>query len=136
MTLEEIYEIIKALAFKQPNVHQFVDEFEYLNREDTKYSAVICQQQEHNVFEDRITYNFYIGYADRLNDKKNNKIQIQSIGIQLINNIVNSLLNNEDLDLVTIGRIIPVTQKFSAECACVYGLLSITVPMYRCEILY
>lgn len=136
MTLVDIYKLIEFISYKQPNVHQFVDEFDSLNRENTQYSAIVCQQREHIWMDDRVTYNFYIGYVDRLNETKNNKIQIHSTGILLINNILQALKSNLDIDNATIGTIITVTQKFTAECACAYAALSITVPLLPCEIDY
>ena len=88
MTLLQIYNLIKDVSLAQPNINTVVQEFLDLNREDTKYSAIVIQQRDHQqTSDDFITYNFYIGYVDRLLSDKSNNIEIQSTGINILNNI-------------------------------------------------
>ena len=41
MTLFEVYNLIKNIAKRQPNVHSIVNEFIDLNREDAEYSSIV-----------------------------------------------------------------------------------------------
>ena len=131
MTLSQIISIIKKIALDQPNIHSCVDEFLDLNDVTAKYSAVILQQQTHRRNNDFISFNFYLGYSDRLNEDKSNEIEIQSTGIQVINSIVSKL---EDLGFdTTMGSYNVFTERFLALAAGCYTELSITVPVSQCE---
>ena len=131
MTLSQIISIIKKIALDQPNIHSCVDEFIALNTVDAKYSAVILQQQTHRRTNDFIQFNFYLGMADRLNEDKSNEIEVQSTGIQVINNIV-SKLENLGFD-TTMGSYNVFTERFLAEAAGCYVELSINIPVGECE---
>lgn len=134
MTLLDIFKIIKKYAYDIPNVHSVVNEFTDLNREDAKYSAIVIQQREHTrINEDFISYNFYVAYVDRLTDNKLNSIEIQSLGISLLNNLINKI--NEDYGGYTelsVGQYIVFSQRFTAECSGVYTTLSFNVPIDEC----
>lgn len=134
MTLKQLYDKIALAAASQPNVHQVVDKFDLLNRPETCYASFVIQQQEHNV--DQGTFSFYLGYVDMLNADKSNEIDIQSIGIEAIRNVVNYLDSSYEISDVVAGRAVPLTQKFTAECACVYALVTVTVPTTDCYTLY
>lgn len=127
MTLVEIYNLIEALSLAQPNVHSFVMEFSDLNREDTQYSAVICQQRQHVHNGDFMTYNFYLGYADKMSDLENDEVEIHSTGINILNTIVTLVNENEGI-YATSSEYIDAKEKFEAECAVVYCSLAVEVP--------
>ena len=130
MTLLQITNTIKSISLAQPNIHSFVDEFIDLNSSDAKYSAIILQQITHRRNNDFISYSFYLGYADRLNEDKSNEIEVQSTAIQVIDNIVYAL-ENHNLD-TSMGAYNTFTQRFLAEAAGAYVELNITVPVGEC----
>ena len=130
MTLLQITNTIKSISLAQPNIHSFVNEFIDLNSSDAKYSAIILQQITHRRNNDFISYSFYLGYADRLNEDKSNEIEVQSTAIQVIDNIVYAL-ENHNLD-TSMGAYNTFTQRFLAEAAGAYVELNITVPVGEC----
>jgi len=132
MTLLQVYDIIREYAGDQPNVHKIVTEFEKLNREDTVYSAVVIQQREHSRHENFMTYNFYLGYVDRLNED-NNEIEIHSTGVNVLNNIINGIKNDYYAVDITAGNFIVFNERFTADCAGVYCGISISVPIEECD---
>lgn len=134
MTLKEIVDLIALSASSQPNVHQIVDAFEKLNVEDAEYASFVIQQTEHNPQTGE--YGFYLGYVDRLNSSGSNDIDIQSIGIDAIMNVANTLYNNDDINDVRVGRTIPLVHKFIAECAVVYASVVVVVPVSDCAFQY
>lgn len=131
MTLLQVINTIQKISSVQPNIHSFVGEFLALNDVTAKYSAIILQQRTHRRNNDFMTYSFYLGYADRLNEDKSNEVEVQSTAIQVIDDIVYKL---EDLNLdCTVGVYNTFTQRFLAEAAGGYVELDIVVPMGECE---
>ena len=131
MTLLQLINTIKTIALAQPNIHSCVDEFLSLNDITAKYSAIILQQRNHQRNNDFISFNFYLGAADRLTEDKSNEIEVQSTAINTINSIVSKL---EDLGFdTTMGSYNVFTERFLAEAAGCYVELSINIPVGECE---
>ena len=131
MTLLQLINTIKTIALAQPNIHSCVDEFLSLNDITAKYSAIILQQRNHQRNNDFISFNFYLGAADRLTEDKSNEIEVQSTAINTINNIVYKL---EDLGFdCSMGSYNVFTERFLAEAAGCYVELSINIPVGECE---
>ena len=131
MTLLQVINTIQTISSVQPNIHSFVGEFLDLNDVTAKYSAIVLQQRTHRRNNDFITYSFYLGYADRLNEDKSNEIEVQSTAINTINSIVSKL---EDLGFdTTMGSYNTFTERFLAEAAGCYVELNINIPVGECE---
>ena len=137
-TYLQILNIIKDAALAQPNVNTVVREFIDLNREDTEYSAVVIQDRDGTrdriTEQDYITYTWHLGYVDRLTDDESNRDDIFSTGINVINNIVNSIRNTyfPELEVRVIDRFNTFNQRFTASCAGVYVVLAIDVAVSEC----
>ena len=134
MTLLQIYNLIKDVSLAQPNINTVVQEFLDLNREDTKYSAIVIQQRDHQqTSDDFITYNFYIGYVDRLLSDKSNNIDIQSTGINILNNIINYIKDTYYPQIaISAGQYTVFNQRFTAECSGVYTSIALSIPVSDC----
>jgi hypothetical protein len=155
MTYLQILRLLESYAWNQPDVHSVVREFTDLNRETAQYSAVVIQDRdgERDLIsgQDWITYTWHIGYVDRLWEEKmttssgerteklgsenilTNRDDIYSQGIRVINNIIAGLRKDYDLDITTPDRINTFNQRFTAECAGVYMVIAVTVPVSDCE---
>jgi hypothetical protein len=156
MTYLQILRLLERYAWAQPDVHSVVREFTDLNREEAQYSAVVIQDRdgERDLISDQdwITYTWHIGYVDRLWEEKNennygsrqvdglgsysfysNRDDIYSQGIRVINNIIAGLRKDYDLEITTPDRINTFNQRFTAECAGVYMVVAVTVPVSDCE---
>ena len=126
MTYLQIINILKDTALAQPNVNSVVREFLDLNREDAKYSAVVIQDRDGSrdriVEQDYVTYTWHLGYVDRLTYDESNRDDIISTGINIINNIVNTIRNTwfPELEVSIVDRINTFDQRFTAQCAGVY----------------
>ena len=138
MTYLQIINIIKDTAFAQPNVNSVVREFLDLNREDAKYSAVVIQDRDGTrdriVENDYITYTWHLGYVDRLTYDGSNRDDIISTGINVINNIVNTIRNTwfPELEVSVVDRINTFDQRFTAQCAGVYVVLAVNAQVSDC----
>ena len=138
MTYLQIINLIKDTALAQPNVNSVVREFLDLNREDAKYSAVVIQDRDGSrdriVEQDYITYTWHIGYVDRLTYDESNRDDIISTGINIINNIVNTIRNTwfPELEVSIVDRINTFDQRFTAQCAGVYVVLAVNAQVSDC----
>ena len=138
MTYLQIINTIKDTALAQPNVNSVVREFLDLNREDAKYSAVVIQDRDGSrdriVEQDYITYTWHLGYVDRLTYDESNRDDIISTGINIINNIVNTIRNTwfPELEVSIVDRINTFDQRFTAQCAGVYVVLAVNAQVSDC----
>ena len=138
MTYLQILNLIKDTALAQPNVNSVVREFLELNREDAKYSAVVIQDRDGNrdriVEQDYVTYTWHLGYVDRLTYDESNRDDIISTGINIINNIVNTIRNTwfPELEVSIVDRINTFDQRFTAQCAGVYVVLAVNAQVSDC----
>ena len=138
MTYLQILNTIKDIALAQPNVNSVVREFLDLNREDAKYSAVVIQDRDGSrdriVEQDYITYTWHLGYVDRLVYDESNRDDIISTGINIINNIVNTIRNTwfPELEVSIVDRINTFDQRFTAQCAGVYIVLAVNAQVSDC----
>ena len=138
MTYLQIINLIKDTALAQPNVNSVVREFLDLNREDAKYSAIVIQDRDgardRNEEQDYITYTWHLGYVDRLTYDESNRDDIISTGINIINNIVNTIRNTwfPELEVSIVDRINTFDQRFTAQCAGVYVVLAVNAQVSDC----
>lgn len=130
MTLHEIVNQILEIAQQQPNIN-YVGEgdiYELNKLPNINYSVFYITQGTHQVYENTLQYTFNLFYIDRLMADNSNRLQIQSQGMLVINNIIN-LLNQLDVD---IDIVYPVTftsfnQRFADECSGVFAEITINV---------
>lgn len=138
MTFLQVVNIIRDTALAQPNVNTVVREFLDLNREDTVYSAVVIQDRDGNrdriAEQDYVTYTWHLGYVDRLTYDESNRDDIISTGINIINNIVNTIRNTwfPELEVSIVDRINTFDQRFTAQCAGVYVVLAVNAQVSDC----
>ena len=138
MTYLQIINLLKDTALAQPNVNSVVREFLDLNREDAKYSAVVIQDRDGSrdriVEQDYVTYTWHLGYVDRLTYDESNRDDIISTGINIINNIVNTIRYTwfPELEVSIVDRINTFDQRFTAQCAGVYVVLAVNAQVSDC----
>ena len=138
MTYLQILNLIKDTALAQPNVNSVVREFLDLNREDAKYSAIVIQDRDgardRTEEQDYITYTWHLGYVDRLTYDESNRDDIISTGINIIDNIMNTIRNTwfPELEVSIVDRINTFNQRFTAQCAGVYVVLAVNVQVSDC----
>lgn len=135
MTLYSIIEQLKSVAMQQPTINMIVENDIYkLNGiPDAQYGVFAFTQDTHSVGEGNnfITYNFTLFYVDRLLADKSNQIEIQSVGIQTLSNILRVIDDNGMM--VGAKTFQPFLQKFTDECAGVFVKTSITTTIdYIC----
>ena len=132
MTLKEVIRMIEMVAGKQPSVNLIVrnDVFRLNEKPDAKYGVFAWLQGQHSSASESafINYAFTFFYVDRLKADKSNEIEIQSTGIQTLNNIIRSL---DDYDIVTETTYTfqVFNQRFADLCAGVFCNVILSVPI-------
>lgn len=132
MTLLGLIKTMEMVASKQPSINMVVenDIFRLNNKADARYGVFAFVQGTHNASVDSnvITYAFTLFYVDRLKNDRSNQIEIQSVGIQTLDNIIRSL---DDMGIfVETGYTFQVfNQRFVDECAGAFCNVSLSVPV-------
>ena len=131
MTLLEVIRTIEDAAARQPSVSMIVenDVFRLNTYADARYGVFAWVQGRHRVDSmtpDFIRYSFTFFYVDRLTFDKGNEVEIQSVGIETLENILKML---EVYGIVAGDHSFRTfNQRFSDECAGVYCTLTLEVP--------
>lgn len=131
MTLKYIVDTIKSIALLQPNVRTATegDVYDVLNgNPNVKYGVIHITQSSHKQQNNQDIYGFNLFYIDRLLDDNSNKLDIQSIGKELISNILMTLDETFDTEISNITYQ-PFTERFNDLCAGVY--VSVNIAVFR-----
>ena len=123
MTLLELIKTMEVVASHQPSINMVVenDIFRLNNKADAKYGVFAFVQGQHSTSIDSnvITYAFTLFYVDRLKNDRSNQIEIQSVGIQTLDNIIRQL---DELGIYSEQQYSfqVFNQRFLDECAGVF----------------
>lgn len=135
MTLLEIINLFNTVASRQPNVNSICltgDIFDLnANNVNQRYAAFCVQQGTHYREGDFMIFKLQLFYVDRLTDDRTNRLYVQSTAINVLNNIITTVLdlNSGSLGIDGISNINVFTQRFEAECAGAYAEVSVRVPV-------
>ena len=137
MNLFATIDNIKDIGLSQPNVRTAVegDIYSVMNTtKELKYGVFVITQGQHRSDDNFNYFSFNFFYVDRLvDDLESNRLQIQSIGIQQLDNIIKTFSDEYYVDLNADITFNTFTQKFADECAGVYCNLTLEVPKdYYC----
>lgn len=127
MTLYELTNKLLEIAKSKPNIN-YVGEgdiYELNQLPNINYSVFYITQGTHTVEENTAQYTLNLFYVDRLTDTKDNRLIIQSNGIDAITNILNTLDYTEDIDLIYPLSFTPFNQRFADDCAGVFCTVTI-----------
>ena len=129
MTLLDLIKKIEDVAVTQPQVKEVIpsDVYKLNERADALYGVFAWTQGQHvkNIYEGTTAYTFNLFYIDRLTANQKNKAEIQSVGLQVLGNILLSLSTYIG---VSEARFQPFTERFADECAGVYCTVTLLVP--------
>lgn len=132
MTLLELIKTIEVIASHQPSIKMVVenDVFRLNKKSDARYGVFAFVQREHSssVESNVISYSFTFFYVDRLKNDRSNQIEIQSVGIQTLDNIIRRL---DDIGVYaeTTYTFQVFNQRFLDECAGVFCNVTLSVPV-------
>lgn len=131
MTLYKVIEKLNEIALRQPNVRTAKEGniYEALNANPSiKYGVFFVTQGTHTEDETWDHYTFTLFYVDRLeNDMDVNRLQVQSIGKELLSNIIRTFEEEVDCEYDIISYT-TFTQRFADECAGAYAQITFDIP--------
>lgn len=131
MTLSELIRIIEVVASHQPSINMVVenDVFRLNDKADARYGAFAWLQNQHTTSTESniINYSFTFFYVDRLRGDKRNQLEVQSVGIETLDNIIRHL---DELGIYadTQYNFQVFNQRFLDECAGVFCNVTFAVP--------
>jgi hypothetical protein len=132
MTLIEVIRAIESIASSQPSIKMVVenDVFRLNSRPDAKYGVFAWTQGQHTTSIDSsvINYSFSFIYVDRLRADMGNQIEIQSVGIETLDNIIRTL-DEIGIYTDTSYSFQVFNQRFLDECAGVFCNVTLSVPV-------
>lgn len=130
MTLIEFIKELEYVAANQPAVNMIVRDSVYKMNEAPacKYGAFAWTQRQHAFAagSDIQTFSFYLYYADRLVEDKSNLVEVQSVGVQTLNNVIKVLADEYDVADWQIDTF--PAERFKDDCAGAYASVSFKVP--------
>lgn len=139
MTLYEIIHHLIDCAAAQPNINTtLTDNIYQLNTMgDVEYTAVCVSFVRCSTTEDIDNYTLNIFYVDRLNENRNNQVDIQNMGVLVLRNIINRFNSIDDETQVDYEyQITPFYEKFTADCSGVFATINVTTPTIGlCELM-
>ena len=132
MTLTDTIRMVEIIASCQPPVKSIVrnDIFRLNSLPDAKYSVFGWTQGQHTSDLDSsfYTYRFTFFYIDRLTADQKNETEIQSVGIQVLDNILR-MLADQGVETDGDWQFTTFNQRFLDECSGVYCTAALTVPV-------
>lgn len=130
MTLYTLVNTIKEIALTQPNVGSVNegDVYTINANPSVEYANITITQDAHTQDEMFDHFSFNIFYIDRLVDNmESNRLQIQSIGKEILSNIIYTLEQAYDVEHQEL-RFQVFTEKFADICAGIYVTITFDVP--------
>ena len=136
MTLKELVHRIEACASDQPSINMIVrnDIFKLNTIQDAKYGVFGWMQQVHteDISTDSVAYSFVFYYVDRLNEDKSNEVEVQSVALTTLSNIIRKLAEY-DVEADT-WNYQTFNQRFHDECAGAFCNVTLSAPVtISCE---
>lgn len=128
-----IYYLVQG-AKAQPNLRTVLlhDIYRLNHLPDIKYGSFVIEtiQATNNVPSSLFTFNFRLYYVDRLTENRDNMLDAQSTGIDVLHNILVSL--PEEVDLISQTYQV-FDQRFKDACAGAYVNVTLQIPAnYNC----
>lgn len=121
MNLYQTVQYILSVAKVQPNIGLAYEGDVYrLNElQNIQYPAIVVSQNTHGESGEFRSYSFFVFYVDRLLSDKSNRLEVQTIGLEVLSNIYKVLIES---GFETEGevRFHPFDERFDSECAGMY----------------
>ena len=116
----------------QPSVKMVVpnDIFRLNATPEAEYAVFGWTQGQHSIGADDsyVTYSFTFFYVDRLTEDKGNQLEIQSVGITVLDNIIRTIIQ-AGVQVAGSYTFTSFNQRFVDECAGVFCAISLRVPL-------
>lgn len=141
MTLRQVIRALCGIAKAQPNIRYTREGsiYESLNANPSiDYNAFVITQQRHWSTERYDNYSFYLFFVGRLTDDlEDNRVQMQSLGMQQLDNIIRSFCEEYDIDYPSRVEYTTFEERFQDLTAGAYANVTFEIPIdYICADFY
>lgn len=128
MNYYNLLRTLKSLSNTHSLVNDYAegDVYEYMNSGMHKYPCVFMTMNNITSDSESTNYNFTMFYIDRLISDGSNKINVQSIGVQVIKQILSKLFDIYPEIEISSTEYTPFTEKFADDCAGVFCQISLS----------
>lgn len=131
-TLLQVIRAVEAIAKAQPGVAMVVpnDVFRLNDIPDARYGVFAWTQGQHreDLEAGTLTVALTLFYVDRLTADKGNELEIQSVGVALLGNVVKAA-QEAGIYVADLVRYNTFNQRFLDECAGVFCTVDLEVPL-------
>lgn len=129
MTIKDLWRKIQGISQAHVHVNEVAegDVYENLNSGEQQYPFVNWTVNSINRTDNTIVVGCYLFYIDRLLEDSSNKLDIWSVGVNTLQEILNRLTNGSDYVVIDDVNFTNFTEKFSELCAGVYASCNITI---------
>ncbi len=131
-TLLQVIRTLEGLARQDPAVQTVIpnDVFRLNALQDVRYGVFAWTQREHRetLASGLLTVSLALFYVDRLTADKHNELEVQSVGVAVLGNL---LRRAENAGLYVSGdvRYNTFNQRFEDECAGVFATVDLQAPL-------
>ena len=128
MNYYNLLRTLKSLSLTHSLVNDYAegDVYEYMNSGMHSYPAVFMTMNNITSDSESTNYNFTMFYIDRLLSDGSNKINVQSIGVQVVKQILSKLFDIYPEIEISSTEYTPFTEKFADDCAGVFCQISLS----------
>ena len=130
MKLLDVIKVMEVAAAQQPAVNMIVrnDVFRLNTYADAQYGVFAWTQGQHQqLSEDVIRFSFSLFYVDRLTEDHGNQVEIQSVGIDVLANVIRTMADAGCFP--GAATYTTFNQRFLDECAGVFAGVTFDVPV-------
>lgn len=130
-TYVDIINSIELTSKSHPFVNTFFygDIYNTLNpASDTDYPCIVLTNNINTMSVDISTYSFNIFFVDRLTSSRDNKLNVQGLGIETIKEILNALMNHFGLIVDFPANITLFEESFPDLCAGCFASFTVASP--------
>lgn len=130
MTLYTLINKLLKIALKQPNIG-YVSEgdiYKLNSLPNIDYGVFFITQSQHTVNENTKIFNLTLYFVDRVFEDDSNVLSVQSMGIEVLSNIINIFnYENDDVNIEYGINFNTFIHKFTDKCSGVYANIAIEV---------
>lgn len=125
----ELVDLIKQVSLMHPFVNSFFEGIYSVAGEESniKYGAIVLTPNTHQIGKQVSTYNFNIMYVDRTTKDRDNTLEVQSVGIDVLVEILSALIDRFDMGIDESVTINVFKEQFADETAGALTTISIQV---------
>lgn len=129
--LFELTNLLRNVFLSHPFVNDFmVNKYRLNDTDNITYAACVFTVNSITRQDNLLSFDTNILYVDRLNDKRDNEMAIQSTGLSVMIECLNAIKENTEVAIQTDFTSTPFTEQFADNTAGIFARVTMQVPSY------